>query len=91
MRPWESVPATGGGGEADCHGRMDHPIGSAYGGIVAEGLTGQQWVKRRHGNRGGAARLAPIRRAGMAALSVGGRAVGCAARLPRSGGGIWRR
>jgi hypothetical protein len=39
MRPWESVPAVHGGGEADSHGRMDHPIGADYGSMVAERLT----------------------------------------------------
>jgi hypothetical protein len=29
------------GGETDCHGRMDHPIGAGYGQVVNEGITGQ--------------------------------------------------
>jgi hypothetical protein len=38
MRPWESVSATRGGGQAESHGRMDHPMGSGYAAMLRERL-----------------------------------------------------
>jgi hypothetical protein len=37
--------ATGGGRRGDQQDRRDQPIGTALGAMVAEGLTGQSWIK----------------------------------------------
>jgi hypothetical protein len=40
MRPWESALPVPRVARTDCHGRMDHPIGTDCGAMVAERLTG---------------------------------------------------
>jgi predicted small lipoprotein YifL len=54
MRPWESVPAIRGAEDPDRHGRMDQPVGTECGRMVAKRLTGRQHSDpKHHRDRGG--------------------------------------